>query len=81
MQWKPPTGWRVVEDGLRKKKPCHVCGRTLRKGDVVLIKSLMGYRFRCVDTDDCESVRAMGREPAFRAKFTRMARRMDEARA
>lgn len=82
MAWKPPAGWRVLDEGLHKPKPCHVCSRKLGRGDVVLIQSMMGkYRFRCVDTDDCESVREMGKEPFFRPRYLKLAQRLDAARA
>lgn len=82
MAWKPPPGWKVLEAGLEKRKPCHTCGRKLGRGDIVLIQSMRGrWRFRCVDVDDCESVRAMGKEPFFRPKYKALARRLDAERA
>ena len=82
MQWNPPPGWKVVTKGLDRRKPCHVCSRHLGRGDIVLIQSMRGrWRFRCVDTEDCESVRAMGKEPFFRPKYAAFARRLDAERA
>lgn len=80
MNWQSPPGWRPLEAGLQKRKPCHTCGRKLERGDVALIQSMMGrWRFRCVDTDDCESVRAMGKEPFFRPKYLKFAQKLDVA--
>lgn len=81
-RWKPPEGWSVLEAGQKRSHPCMICSRQLGRGDIVLIKKIgKRHRFRCVDTDDCHSVRSMGGEPFFRPAYLRFAQRLDAIRA
>lgn len=80
MTWEPPAGWSVTT--LKKTHPCMICGRSLATGDEhLLMKKGKRWRFRCVDTHDCEVTKKWGGHPVYRKKLMQLANLMDEVRA